>query len=494
MEDPIGFGGALTERAADHPDRSAVVMGSERVTYRALERSANRLARELAARGVAPGGFVATALENSPDLLALVFAIWKIGAVPFPMNPRLPAREREALVDLAGPAVVVGAGGTALEQLLEGAAERDDSAHLDVLNDPWKAIGTGGSTGRPKLIVDGASSPAGMAMAGSLLGLHRDQAQLHVAPLCHNGPFMVAVAHLVMGGTLHLQPRFDAETWLDTLERERIGWVYVVPTMLHRLFRLPEDRLVGRDLSALEMVFHTAGPCPPWLKRRTIDYFGPERVLELYGATEGGAAGSTLIRGDEWLGHPGSVGRLVLPGSVLKIGDEEGRELPTGEVGLVWVKPAGGMPGTYRGADLQLVDGYYAVGDLGRVDDDGYLYLADRRTDMIVSGGVNVYPAEVEAVLLEHPAVADVAVIGLPDEEWGQRVHAVVAREAGAEGPDVDDLAAHGRAHLAGPKVPRSWEIVAELPRDPSGKIRRSQMRDERVAEARRPAPEGVRQ
>ncbi len=479
-----GFGRALTTLAEQQGDKAAVVMGDRRATYAELEASANRVGRELAQRGVGAGAFVAIVLPSSPEYFPLVFGIWKLGAVPLPLNPRLPARELDALLELASPAMVVGPGGVPVEALFDASRSRDDSPFDDVVNDPWKAIATGGSTGRPKLIIDGANTPGGMAVAGGLLGLRPDHVQLHTAPLCHNGPFAMAFGHVTIGGTVILQERFDAGRWIDTVERERVGWVYVVPTMLHRLFRLPEEQLAGRDLSALDVVFHTAGPCPPWLKRRTIGYFGPEKVLELYGATEGGAAGSTLIRGDEWLAHPGSVGRPAVPGTLLKIGDDEGRELPTGEVGLVWVKPLGGLTSRYRGDELRVVDGFYAVGDLGSVDADGYLYLADRRTDMVVSGGVNVYPAEVEAALLEHPAVADAAVIGVPDEQWGQRVHAIVELEprvAFDAAALEHELGAHCREHLAGFKVPRSWEAVEKLPRDPSGKLRRSELRDERI-------------
>lgn len=484
MTDSWGFGRALTTLADQRPDKAAVVSEGRRLTYAELETTANRLGRELAARGVESGALVAIVLPNSPEYFQVVFAIWKLGAVPLPLNPRLPDRELAALLELAAPALVVGRGGVHIEELCASSASRDDAPFDDVINNPWKAIATGGSTGQPKLIIDGANTPAGMATAGGLLGMRAEHVQLLAAPLCHNGPFVMAFVHVMMGGTVIMHPKFDAERWLDTLERERVGWVYVVPTMLHRLFRLTEEQLAGRDLSALDVVLHTAGPCPPWLKRRTIEYFGPEKIYELYGSTEGGAAGSTVIRGDEWLEHPGSVGRPIIPGTVIKIGDEDGRELPTGEVGLVWVKPFGGPSSHYRGATLRMVDDFYAVGDLGSLDDDGYLYLADRRTDMVVSGGVNVYPAEVEAVLLEHPAVADVAVVGLPDEQWGQRVHAIVQIEDGValDGAPLEAaLETQCRENLAGYKVPRSWEVVGELPRDPSGKIRRGALRDERV-------------
>ncbi len=481
MTDTVGFGRALTERAEAHPHRVAVSLSGAQLTYAGLESSANQLGRVLIERGVHPGEVVAIVLPTSLAYIELVFAVWKIGAVPLPLNPRLPDGELRALLDLAGARLVVGESGDSLEELRESSGACSAAPHDDIANDPWKAIATGGSTGRPKLIVDGANGPAGMAMAGGILGLRADQIQLHTAPLWHNGPFVMALGHITMGGTVMMQPRFDASAWLDAMERERVGWAYVVPTMLHRLSRLPEHQLEGRDLSALEVLFHTAGPCPPWLKRWAIEYFGATRVLELYGATEGGAAGSTLIRGDEWLDHPGSVGRPLAPGTLLKIGDDAGTELPVGQVGLVWMNPVGGLSSHYRGAELSMTDGYYSVGDLGWVDDAGYLYLADRRTDMVVSGGVNIFPAEVEAALLEHPSVADAVVVGVPDDEWGNRVHAIVQLEQGASIQVEGALAEHCREALAGHKVPRSWEVVSELPRDPSGKIRRGQLRCERI-------------
>jgi bile acid-coenzyme A ligase len=248
---------------------------------------------------------------------------------------------------------------------------------------------------------------------------------------------------------------------------------------MRRLLDCPEIK--QRDFSHVQAFFSTAAPCPPWLKRAWIDLIGPERLYEAYGATE--ATGACIIRGDEWLAHPGSVGKPR--GCDLKILDEQLQEVPPGVVGEIFMRPWTTEPTYYyKGSPpcKATPDGFMSVGDLGWVDEAGYLFLADRRVDMIVTGGANVYPAEVEAALSEHPAVSDVAVIGVPDPVWGRRVHAVVQPSDPAQPPTVAELNRHCRERLVSYKVPKSYEVTPNLPRDPSGKIRRSAMVAEREA------------
>jgi bile acid-coenzyme A ligase len=244
------------------------------------------------------------------------------------------------------------------------------------------------------------------------------------------------------------------------------------PIIMRRIILLPG--IQGRDLSSIQAIQSSAAPCPEWLKRAWIDLIGAEKVHEVYGSTEG--IGATMIRGDEWLEHPGSVGRPV--SCELRILDEEGNDLPAGEVGEIFMRPLaeGGPTYRYIGAPAAKAtpDGFASIGDLGWLDDDGYLYIADRRTDMIVSGGANVYPAEVEAALSEHPALADCAVVGQPDEEWGRRVHAIIQPHDPDNPPSVAELDRHCRERIASYKVPKTWEFVHELPRNEAGKIRRS--------------------
>jgi bile acid-coenzyme A ligase len=305
------------------------------------------------------------------------------------------------------------------------------------------------------------------------------QTVLIPGPLYHNAPYCWSHWALFEGSKVVLMERFDAQRALGLIERHRIGWLQLVPTMMQRMLQVPD---VGtRDLTSIEAFMHTAAPCPPWVKRGWIDLIGGERIYEAFGATE--AIGGTIIRGDEWLQHEGSVGRPV--GAELRILDEQGNQVPTGEIGEIHTRLESGAPPDYeyRGAPpaASTPDGFVTVGDLGWVDEDGYLFLADRRTDLIISGGANIYPFEVEAVLSSYPGVEDVAVIGLPDEEWGKRVHAVVQPADRSDPPDPAALDAFCREHLVSYKVPRTFETIDALPRNQAGKIRRSALVQERV-------------
>jgi bile acid-coenzyme A ligase len=249
---------------------------------------------------------------------------------------------------------------------------------------------------------------------------------------------------------------------------------------MRRIIMLPGVREGQRDFSSIQAIQSSAAPCPIWLKQAWIDLLGPEKVHEVYGSAEG--IGATMIRGDEWLEHQGSVGRPV--NCELRILDEAGNDLPPGEVGEIFTRPTetDGPTFQYVGAPnaKSTPDGFYSIGDLGWLDANGYLFIADRRTDMIVSGGANVYPAEVEAALHDHPAIADLAVVGVPDEEWGRRVHAVVQPADPAHPPPVAELDAWARERITSYKVPKTYELVAELPRNEAGKIRRSALAAER--------------
>jgi bile acid-coenzyme A ligase len=269
--------------------------------------------------------------------------------------------------------------------------------------------------------------------------------------------------------------RFDAAHSLELVERHRVTFLYLVPTMMNRILRLPEEERRARDVSSLRTAFHLAAPCPPHVKRAFIEWLGPEVVRELYAGTESQAV--TIISGTEWLAHPGSVGRVVA--GEMRICDPDGKEVPAGTLGEVWMRPPQGRR-TYRyvGATARERDGWESLGDMGWFDEDGYLYLADRRTDMILVGGSNVYPAEVEAVLDEHPAVLSCCVIGLPDDDLGNIVHAIV--ETAYDVSD-EELAAHCADRLVGYKRPRRFERAQEPLRDDAGKVRRSALRQARI-------------
>ena len=479
---PISFGRRTAQLAELHPDEPALVFadtdGSEQVvTWAELDARANQLARLLAAQGVRPGAMVAVALPNSPDHVAVDIAGWRLGACVLPLRPDLPEWERRRLLDVASPAAVVGdwpaEGHTAI-----GAAELEWSRSLsadaveDHVPDPAFAIATSGSTGRPKLIVSpgpgvyDADAPTALQQG---MGVARRPVQLVPAPMYHTNGYRICHLALDRGELVVLMARFDAAQAAALIERHQVTSVTMAPVMLLRLARL--EGIEGRDLSSITSVLQGAASCPPWLVRWWIERVGPEHFFISYGASE--RVGLAFLRGDEWLAHPGSVGRGL--NTDIRILDDDGKALPAGEVGEIFLRQTSEEPSGYFyvGAPpaKQTPDGFTSLGDMGWLDEDGYLYIADRRVDMIVTGGANVFPAEVEAALLEHPEVADCAVVGLPDEEWGARVHAVVQPRHPAHPPAQEDLRRHCRERLAAYKVPKTVSWMSPLPRTDAGKL-----------------------
>ena len=478
----IPYGRRLTELAEQDPDRPAITCGGVSLSRSELESSANRLARDMAAGGVTEGDMVTIALANSVEWFVAFAACWKIGAIPQPVSARMPAPELQAILELADPPLVIGVS----PELTDGrrtlpAGYRPDPALSDdplpaVISPAWKAPTSGGSTGRPKLIVSGDPSLYDED-APPLFG-RVDGCMVVPAPLYHNGPIVWSCSAWLAGSHVVVLPRFDAEATLAAIDRYHADTVYLVPTMMKRIWRLPEQVRDSYDLSSLQSVWHLAEPCPQWLKQVWIDWLGPERIFELYAGTEAQAA--TVITGTEWLAHRGSVGRPA-PGTVM-ICDAEGTELPAGEEGEVWLRTVRERP-TYRyvGATARTREGgWESLGDMGWLDADGYLHLGDRLEDMILTGGANVYPAEVEAALQEHPDVRSVVVIGLPDDDLGNRVHAIV--EADPESVPREDLLLFVAERVARYKVPRSMEYTDQPLRNEAGKVRRSALRAERAS------------
>lgn len=479
---PQSFAARIKELAAEKPLAPAVSCENDSLNWDQLHRRSNRIARALAGRGVGHGDLVTIGLPNGVGFIEAAFACWKLGATPQPISWRLPEAELHSVVELAASPVVIGRPGLAVDRprldipdLL--ALSDDDSDLPDAISPSWKAPTSGGSTGKPKLILSGAPSVT-TATAGGLWRLEADTVALMPGPLYHNGPFGSAIAALLAGGHLVLTPKFDAEGVLAAVARHKATWVYLVPTMMSRIWRLPDETRAAYDMSSLRTVWHLAAPCPPWLKEAWIDWLGGEVIMELYAGTE--AQAITVISGAEWLTHRGSVGRVA--SGQMKIVLPDGSDAGPDEVGEIYMKPAEGAGPTYsyRGADARaLNDGWESLGDIGRFDAEGFLYLADRRTDMILVGGSNVYPAEVEAALDEHPLVQSSCVIGLPDDDLGSRVHAIVQARSGL---DIDDLMRHLEGRLVSYKRPRSVELVDQPLRDEAGKVRRSQLREERLA------------
>jgi bile acid-coenzyme A ligase len=479
----MSHGRAMAWLAAEAPDRVAVVHGEERATRAQLERRSNRLAHAYAARGVGSGSLVTIALPNGIEFLAATLAVWKLGGSPQPISARLPVAERQAIVELAKPALIVGAapgayGGAfpCVPAGFEPDASSSDEPLPDVVPPNVRTMTSGGSTGRPKLIVDLTPALTDPEMAEN--GMQVRGTTLVPGPLYHAGPFIVSWQCLLSGGTLILLTRFDPEECLRLVERHRVDWALFVPTMMQRIWKLPDDVRTRYDMSSLRRVMCTGAPSPAWLKRAWIEWIGPGKVWEAYGGTE--RIAGTLISGNEWLEHPGSVGQPP-PERKMRILREDGSACAPGEVGEIYMMPAGGRGTTYRyiGAEAEATsDGWETVGDMGWLDADGYLYLADRKSDMVLVGGSNVYPAEVEAAIDAHPDVRTSAVIGLPDDDLGSRLHAIVDAPGGI---DEETLRAHLAERLVVYKIPRSYEFVSGPLRDDAGKLRRTALRAERL-------------
>ena len=479
----ISFINQLRTLAADDPDFVAVTCQDESITRSELLRRGGDLAVHLQSLGVKFGDLVTVAVPNSIDWFVSYVGIWMLGATPQPVSSRLPQRELDALIDLANPPVVIGvADGTVSGRPtipVGFRAPSADASHLpDVISPAWKAPTSGGSTGRPKLIVSGDPAAMDETLPPPLL-MDVGGCLVMPGPLYHNGPAVWSCQALLNGVRVALMPRFDPEGTLAEIQKHKGSVLYMVPTMMKRIWRLPEDVRDAYDLSTLRVVWHLAEPCPEWLKQCWIDWLGAERIFELYAGTE--AQTATIISGPEWLAHRGSVGK-VQPGTVM-IADEDFNELPVGEMGEVWMRSLRGTP-TYKyvGATARVRDdGWESLGDMGRLDEDGYLYLGDRASDMILSGGANIYPAEVEAAIQEHPAVQSCAVIGLPDEDKGAVIHAILEADAATVGED--ELKAFLAERLVVYKIPRTFEYVDFPLRGDDGKVRRSALRAERVKE-----------
>jgi bile acid-coenzyme A ligase len=469
--------------AALQPVRTALVHDGRSLTWSELEARTNRLARAYQALGVKPDDFVTIALPNGIEFFEACLAAWKAGATPQPVSARLPKFERDQIIEVGVPSLVVGvepgeyAPIACLPADYEPAPSLPDTPLPEVTSSSYKAMTSGGSTGRPKLIV--SKQPAAADPDAPLLEIPQKGSMLIPGPLYHNGPFLWAMTALFKGCTVVVTTRFDAQETLRLIEAYRVDVVYMVPTMMRRIWALPEDVRTRYDLSSLKALWHLAAPCPPWLKECFIGWLGPDVIWELYGGTEG--QGSTTIQGTQWLTHKGSVGRPV-DTCEMKVVGEDGETLPPGEIGEVFIRPLAGAGTTYRyiGAEARAIEGgWESLGDMGWMDAEGYLYLTDRLSDMILVGGANIYPAEVEAAIDAFAGVRSSAVIGLPDDDMGARLHAVIDRPEGPADPGA--MEAHLAERLVRYKVPKSFEYVGEPVRDDAGKVRRKALRQARL-------------
>jgi long-chain acyl-CoA synthetase len=470
------FGVAVHARV--RPDRVAIVDGDRRITYGELDALVDRAARQLGVHGVGPGARLGIALRNRAEWIVAALAAARRHAqvVPIPSG----ATPDELAYFCTDGEVAFLLDEETLPEFLAAAAAQPAEPLPDAAPDYVTLRSyTSGTTGVPKAVlrpdVPAADSIAGLVRYYQAYGL-ADPAEVNVtaSPLHHLAGFSGPHSALLLGHTTVLLPSFDAAEWLATVERERATYAWCAPVHLYRIMRLDPAVRAAADVSSIKRLMHGSAPCAPSLKREVMELFPPGAVWETYGGTE---TMGTVITAEEWLEKPGSVGRAA-PGSTILICSDDGDELPPGEVGLVYIGSDWGRGFRYAGPD-ELTESVYrgnlaTLGDLGYLDEDGYLFVVDRRKDMVITGGANVYPAEVEAVLVRHPEIAEAAVIGLPDEEYGERVTAIVVTDTDLS---ADDVMSFCRSHLVAYKCPRRVEFVDALPRDPMGKVRKRELR-----------------
>lgn len=469
--------------AKERPDEPAYVHvdldgAEEVVTYEWLDRRSNQLAGALADRGVGYGDRVGLGLRNSPQFVISAFAAWKLGAVPVPVRWDVPDWELEKLQEVVAPSVYLSP-----EDLswIDATVDRGIAELPDVVAPHMQGICSSGSTGTPKIIL--AGTPAefnpvfSRPFAESWMPVPRPQRILVLAPMYHVNAF-VGLHSLLAGDSLVVMAKFDAARALELIEKHRITTFTATPTMLQRM--ADSSGADDRDLSSLVWMLQGAAPMPTSLVHRWGGLVGIDRIIMSYGMTEG--LGISAIHGNEWMGHQGSVGRGVA-GTEVKILDPGGNEAPVKEVGEIFMRSPSYGASTYLGEAPQLrftPDGFGTVGDMGYLDEDGFLYVVDRRVDIIISGGANVFPAEVEKALIDHPRIADVVVVGLRDAEWGRRVHAIIEPTNPAEPPSLEEVRSHAKTRVLAYKVPKSIEIVDAIPRSAATKVNRGRLIEER--------------
>ncbi len=495
-------------QAYHNPDKTAVVDGNERLSFRELNDRANRFASALSELGIGRGDRVGVLLHNRAEWAEIIFAMAKLKIAPVPIGYRLKGPEIEfimnnseatALVagveslDVLGKAIAnfkhlessraillgdrIPSPFTSYRSLIEGGS--DSEPDLDPEENSSTIIYTSGTTGRPK----GAYRATQQRDLDTLMdiignfGFTTYDVNLIACPLYHSAPAFFAYIHLIFGATVVVNRQFDPEQFLATVEREKVTTAFVVPTQMNRMANLPDAVKRKYDLSSMRALIAGAAPFHHSVKVKTIELFGENCLFEFYGSTETGI--NTILRPEDQLRKIGSCGKALV-GNEIRIIGEDGREVPTGEVGQLFVKNSMLITGYYKDdeatSDSQL-GGFFSVGDMGRVDEEGYYYIVDRKKDMVISGGVNIYPAEIEAVLRDHPDVLDCAVIGVPDADWGESLKAVVALRPGRKAlPEA--LMAFCRERLADYKLPRSFDFVGEIPHNPTGKPLKRELRE----------------
>ena len=503
--------------AKSRPDRPAIVMASsgESVTFRELDEDANRIARLLRARGLGRGDAFAVLMENNRYYLEISWGNQRAGTLMVPVSTRLTAPEilyilqdsqTKLLITTPQFAEVleeVRAECPDLDVLIVGSDGDDDFAgavaeqDAHELGDPFPGLTmlySSGTTGRPKGVrppapaadekIDAASPFLALATMGAGMPTDGDMIYLSPAPLYHAAPIAWCSAVHRLGGTVVVMERFTPESALAAIEKYAVTHSQWVPTHFVRMLKLPEEKRNGYDLSSHKVAIHAAAPCPVPIKRDMIEWWGPI-IIEYYAGSEG--IGMTMLGSEDWLAHPGSVGRPIW--GKIHVCGPDGEELPAGEDGVIYFE--NDILPTYHNdpaktADAMNAEGWMTLGDIGHFDEDGFLYLTDRKSHMIISGGVNIYPQEIENLLVTHDKVMDAAVIGAPDEDLGEKVVAVVQPiDMGDAGDELEqELRDFLAPSLARIKMPKLFDFRPDLPREANGKLYKRELRDEYAAKA----------
>jgi long-chain acyl-CoA synthetase len=497
---------------------NGIISGQRRRSHAEIAERAARIAGGLAKLGVRQGDSVCILMRNDIAFIEAAYGAMRLGAYGVPVNWHFKPEEIDYILRDSGTRVLIGHADL-LHQLhgrippgvtvlsvptppeilsnykidpdhlptpafatdLEGWLAQQATYDGPPVPQPQNMIYTSGTPGHPKGVRRNAPTPDQAAsaerMREMIYGLKRGSRALLPGPLYHSAPNAFGLRAGRLGGALVLMPRFDAEEFLQVIEQERIDTIFMVPTMFIRLMKLPEAVRCKYDMSSLRHVIHAAAPCPADVKRGMIEWWGP-LIFEFYGSTESGAV--TFATSEDALKKPGTVGK-VSPGAELRVLGEDGRILPQGDIGEIYSRIPGNPDFTYHNkpekrAEIDC-DGFITSGDVGYIDADGYVFLCDRKRDMVISGGVNIYPAEIEAALHALPGVNDCAVFGIPDTEFGEALMAVIEPLSGVR-LDLDDLRRRLKETLADYKVPRHIEIMDRLPREDTGKLFKRRLRD----------------
>ena len=496
----------LLELAKDRRDEVAIDEGDRTRTFGELADRVTRLARFLRQDvGLGPREHYSLLMGNRLEAAELILGGIASSQWVTPINWHLAEEEIEYVVDDSGSRLIFTDARYAdaanriastrpnvrvieVGEELDGILDAVTPGPLD-LDAPGggNMIYTSGTTGRPKGVKRAAPRTVGDALVGlggigAPIGLDGAGPHLITGPMYHAAPLMFAIYDNANGAPIHIMKRWDESACLEWIMKREVAHVHLVPTMFVRLLRLPEDERAAFAAPKLTVALHGAAPISEPVKRRMIEWWGPI-LREYWGGTEGGV--NTLIDSEEWLAHPGTVGR-ALPNFEVFAVDDAGERLPAGGIGdLYCLNRSSGRPFEYHGDEAKteaayLAPGVFTIGDVGYLDEEGFVHLADRKSNMIISGGVNIYPMEIEQVLQEHPAVGDAGVFGIPDDEWGEQVKAAIELRDGFEASDAlaEEILAFAREHLAGYKIPRSIDFEEELPRHPSGKLYIRRLRD----------------